>query len=114
MNEDERTLFGIDRLNVPRSHIPAVTHNDYSARVQTVHFETNPRYHTLLSRFKQRTVSRNRKYLLQCTWRVHRVHPRGRLPLLHGYGDRNAGGWGLPPEERGTGSDPQAKLQGHL
>ncbi len=52
MTEAERNLFGIDRLNVPRSDIPAVTHVDYSARVQTVHRETNPRYHALLSRFK--------------------------------------------------------------
>jgi carbamoyltransferase len=55
MNEEERTLFGIDKLNVPRSEIPAVTHVDYSARVQTVHRETNPRYHQLLVAFKQRT-----------------------------------------------------------
>jgi carbamoyltransferase len=48
-------LFGIDKLNVARSDIPAVTHVDYSARVQTVHAETNPRYHALLSAFKQRT-----------------------------------------------------------
>jgi carbamoyltransferase len=51
----ERNLFGIDRLNVPRSQIPAVTHVDYSARVQTVHRETNPRYHALLTRFKALT-----------------------------------------------------------
>ena len=48
-------LFGIDLLNVPRSDIPAVTHVDYSARVQTVHRETNPRYHALLQAFKART-----------------------------------------------------------
>jgi carbamoyltransferase len=55
MNEDERALFGIDKLNVPRSEIPAVTHVDYSARIQTVHRQTNPRYHALLSAFKERT-----------------------------------------------------------
>ena len=48
---DQPTLFGIERLNLPRSTIPAVTHVDFSARVQTVHAETNPRYHALLSRF---------------------------------------------------------------
>ncbi|MBF0154737.1 MAG: carbamoyltransferase [Magnetococcales bacterium] len=48
-------LFGIDKLKLPRSTIPAVTHVDYSARIQTVHRETNPRYHALLSRFKART-----------------------------------------------------------
>jgi carbamoyltransferase len=55
MSADERSLFGIDRLNVPRSEIPAVTHVDYSARIQTVHAETNPCYHALLRRFKDIT-----------------------------------------------------------
>ena len=52
---EERGRFGIDKLNVPRSEIPAVTHVDYSARIQTVHAETNPRFHALLSAFKQKT-----------------------------------------------------------
>jgi carbamoyltransferase len=51
MSEDEQRLFGIAKLNVPRSDIPAVTHVDYSARIQTVHRETNPLYHALLERF---------------------------------------------------------------
>jgi carbamoyltransferase len=55
MSPEERALFGIDKLNVPRSAIPAVTHVDYSARVQTVHVDTNPRYHALISAFKQLT-----------------------------------------------------------
>ena len=55
MTEEERKLFGIDKLNLPRSDIPAVTHVDYSARVQTVHRETNPQFHALLEAFKQRT-----------------------------------------------------------
>jgi carbamoyltransferase len=55
MTEDERKLFGIDKLNVPRSSIPAVTHVDYSARVQTVHAETNPRFHALIASFKAMT-----------------------------------------------------------
>ncbi len=55
MTADEQALFGIDKLNVPRSTIPAVTHVDYSARVQTVRAEVNPRYHALLSRFKELT-----------------------------------------------------------
>ena len=55
MTQDEMALFGIDKLNVPRSEIPAVTHVDYSARIQTVHKETNPRYHALISRFKDLT-----------------------------------------------------------
>jgi carbamoyltransferase len=55
MTPDEEALFGIDKLNVVRSSIPAVTHVDYSARVQTVHRETNPLYHDLISRFNQLT-----------------------------------------------------------
>jgi carbamoyltransferase len=55
MTADERALWGIEKLNVPRSSIPAVTHVDYSARIQTVHRELNPRYHALLSAFKART-----------------------------------------------------------
>jgi carbamoyltransferase len=55
MTPEQQKLFGIDKLNVPRSQIPAVTHVDYSARVQTVHPETNPRYHALISAFKART-----------------------------------------------------------
>ena len=55
MTEAEKALFGIDKLNVPRSEIPAVTHVDYSARIQTVHAGTNPRYHALISAFKART-----------------------------------------------------------
>jgi carbamoyltransferase len=55
MTDDEQQLFGIDKLNVPRSDIPAVTHVDYSARIQTVHADTNPRYHALLSAFERET-----------------------------------------------------------
>jgi carbamoyltransferase len=55
MTEEEQALFGIDKLNVRRSEIPAVTHVDYSSRIQTVHAETNPRFHALLSTFKRKT-----------------------------------------------------------
>ena len=55
MTTEEQALFGIDKLNVPRSDIPSVTHVDYSARVQTVHEETNPRYYALIKRFKELT-----------------------------------------------------------
>ena len=55
MTAAEEALFGIDKLNVPRSDIPAVTHVDYSARIQTVHRETNPLYHRLIETFRERT-----------------------------------------------------------
>ncbi len=55
VSEDQERLFGVDKLNVLRSEIPAVTHLDYSARIQTVHKETNPRYYGLISKFKQLT-----------------------------------------------------------
>jgi len=55
MTEDQQRLFGIDKLKVPRSQIPAITHVDYSARLQTVHAETNPRFHQLIAAFAERT-----------------------------------------------------------
>lgn len=55
MTAEENALFGIDKLNVPRSSLPAITHVDYSARIQTVHADTNPRYHALISAFKGKT-----------------------------------------------------------
>ena len=55
IDDDQKKLFGIDKLNVKRSEIPAATHVDYSARIQTVHKETNPRYFKLLEKFKEKT-----------------------------------------------------------
>ena len=55
MTEKEKVLFGIDKLNVPRSSVPAITHVDYSARIQTVHADTNKRYHDVISKFKEKT-----------------------------------------------------------
>jgi carbamoyltransferase len=55
MTEEQQQLFGIEKLNIPRSKIPAVTHVDYSARIQTVHEETNPRYHHLIRHFEAQT-----------------------------------------------------------
>lgn len=54
-SKEDEGLFGIEKLNIPRSTIPAITHVDYSARIQTVHEETNPRYHALISAFKEQT-----------------------------------------------------------
>jgi carbamoyltransferase len=55
MTKEEESLFGIDKLNIKRSSVPAVTHVDYSARIQTVHKQTNPRYHALITKFKEKT-----------------------------------------------------------
>lgn len=55
MTEDEEALFGINKLNVSRSSIPAITHVDYSARIQTVHSDTNPHFYALISKFKEKT-----------------------------------------------------------
>jgi len=55
MNENEKKLFGIEKLNIKRSNIPAVTHVDYSARIQTVHRETNLKYYNLINKFKEKT-----------------------------------------------------------
>jgi carbamoyltransferase len=55
MTDEQSGLFGIEKLNVPRSELPAITHVDYSARIQTVHEQTNPRYHALLKAFEDRT-----------------------------------------------------------
>jgi carbamoyltransferase len=55
MTEEQQNLFGIEKLNVPRSEIPAITHVDYSARIQTVHVDTNRRYHDLIEHFEART-----------------------------------------------------------
>ena len=56
MNENDKKLFGIEKLNIKRSSIPAVTHVDYSARIQTVHKETNPKYYKLLKNLKKLLV----------------------------------------------------------
>jgi len=55
MTLEEDQLFGIEKLNIPRSSVPAITHVDYSARIQTVHADTNPRYHAVISKFKEKT-----------------------------------------------------------
>jgi carbamoyltransferase len=55
MSSNQENLFGIDKLNIKRSNIPAVTHVDYSARIQTVHMKTNPRYHKLIQKFNDLT-----------------------------------------------------------
>jgi carbamoyltransferase len=55
MTKEDQALFGIDKLNISRSEIPAVTHVDYSARIQTVHENTNPRFYALIDQFEKQT-----------------------------------------------------------
>ena len=91
MTEAERELFGIDKLNVPRSDIPAVTHVDYSARIQTVHAETNPRLpRAFITIQSADRLSCPDQHKLQRARRAHRLYARGRIPLLYGHRDRNA------------------------
>ena len=54
MSKEEENLFGIDKLNIIRSSVPAITHVDYSARIQTVNAKTNQRYHKMISKFEQK------------------------------------------------------------
>ena len=104
MTRAEQALFGIDKLNVPRSDIPAVTHVDYSARVQTVHRETNPRYHALLSALQGADrLPGAGQHQLQRPRRADRLHARGRVPLLHGHRDREPGRRQLPAPEGRAG-----------
>ena len=55
MTKKQESYFGLKKLNIARSEVPAITHVDYSARIQTVHAETNPRYHALISKFYEKT-----------------------------------------------------------
>ena len=55
MDQEQEKLFGIKKLNIPRSNVPAITHIDYSARVQTVNSKLNPRYYQLIKAFKKKT-----------------------------------------------------------
>ncbi len=57
VSKSEEKLFGIEKLNIPRSEIPAITHVDYSARIQTIHKETNPRFYDLVKQFEKQTGS---------------------------------------------------------
>ena len=84
MTDDEQKLWGIDKLNVSRSEIPAITHVDYSARVQTVHKETNPLYHNMIEAFRNKTgcpVIVNTSFNVR--GEAHRDEPRRRVPVLY-------------------------------
>ena len=92
MTPEQQRLFGIEKLNVPRSTLPAITHVDYSARIQTVHARDQPalpRAPPPLPRAHR--LPRAREHELQRPRRADRVHPDRRLPLLHADGDGRAG-----------------------
>ena len=114
-NPGDEKLFGIERLNLPRSDIPAVTHVDYSARIQTVHADTNPRFHALLTRVQGcDRMSGAGQHQLQRPRRADRVHAGRCLPLLHGQRYRGAGGRQLLPQQGGPAVVAQARLQEHV
>ena len=60
MSDDDKKLFGIEKLNVKRSQVPAITHVDYSSRIQTVHKNTNPKYYNLISKFKDNALGQKK------------------------------------------------------
>ena len=100
MTAEHESLWGIELLNVPRSDIPAVTHVDYSARIQTVHQATNPRYYAAAQGLRgEDRLRRDREHLVQRARRADRLHARGRLPVLHAHGDGRAGPGELRPRE---------------
>ena len=77
LTAEQQQLFGIDKLKLKRSELPAITHVDYSARMQTVHADTNPRYHALLKAFEaQHRLRRARQHLVQRARRADRGHAR--------------------------------------
>jgi carbamoyltransferase len=105
MTEEQKGLWGIDKLNIPRSDIPAVTHIDYSARVQTVSRETNPDYYDLIQQFECLTgcpVVVNTSFNVRgepivCTPEdAYRCFMRRRVPLLHANPHRLPGAGTVP------------------
>jgi carbamoyltransferase len=114
MTEADQALFGIDMLNVPRSDIPAVTHVDYSARIQTVHADTNQRFHALITRFKALTGC---PVLVNTSFNVRgepRVHAGRWVSLLHGLGNRCACSRRLLPTQGRSKPCAREGLQGSL
>ena len=99
-------LRGIDRLKTLRSTIPAVTHVDYSARIQTVDERRHGRYHRLIAEFDKLTgFAGDHQHQLQRPRRADRVHCGGRIPLLPGHEHRRAGAGAVRPEEGGPAAD---------
>ena len=103
LTAEQQKLFGIEKLKLKRSELPAITHVDYSARVQTVHAETNPRYHALLEAFRRADrLRRAGEHLVQRARRADRLHARRCLPLLHAHRDGLPGRRELPDGQEGA------------
>ena len=101
MSEEAQGLWGIEQLNVPRSDIPAVTHVDYSARVQTVSKDTNPLYHRLISEFAEANgMCRGREHVLQRAGRADRLYARTRIHVLHADADGLSRSGAVPTREK--------------
>ncbi len=93
-------LWGIEQLNVPRSTIPAVTHVDYSARIQTVRRETNPLYYDIIEAFRaSHRLPGDRQHVVQRARRADRLHARGRVSVLHAHQHGRARSGTLHPRE---------------
>ena len=100
MTEEQKGMNGIELLNTKRSELPAITHVDYSARIQTVHPETNPRYHQAFGGLRSpHGMRRASEHVLQRPRRAHRVHAHRCLSVLHAHRDGLPGGGEFPPEE---------------
>ena len=95
VTDHDSKLAGVDKVNVVRSDIPAVTHVDYSARIQTVSKDTNPRFHALIAAVNEKSrMSGYYQYFLQCSWRANCLHTGRGLSVLHEHGN------GLPGNGR--------------
>ncbi len=115
MSEEESKLFGIDKLNVRRSDLPAITHVDYTARVQTVHTGHQPALPSTDQPVQAKDrVWRGDQYLLQRARRTTGVFPGRCIQVLHGHGDGCAGGRQLHPAQGTAGSVAEAGLHQRL
>ena len=94
MTPEEQGLFEIDKLNIARSEIPAVTHLDYTARVQTVHAETNPLYYRLIQRFKALPVARSLS-IRASTFVGNRLSARQRTPSAASWATNSIYWWSV-------------------
>ena len=101
MSDEQDAGWGIDKLNVPRSDIPAVTHIDYSARIQTVHRDSNPRLLRPAQGVREpHGVQRPRQHVVQRPWGADCMHRRGCVPVLHAHQHRLPGPRTIPLVER--------------